>query len=85
MITLTFIFSLYFDLGILINFLGKFSADIAKVWHWYASIVESFLRPLQLIIRELQLANQVSYALCQASPSKKMTTQVELSTTRQRS
>jgi len=62
-VALTLILGHYFDLRVFVDFFGEFSTNIAKVGHWNAGIVESFLGPLELIVRELQLTEQVSYAL----------------------
>jgi hypothetical protein len=77
MVTLTLILGLYFDLWVFVDLFGEFSTDIAKVGHWNAGIVEPFLCLLQLIVRELQLTEQVSDALGQSSPREEMTTQDE--------
>jgi hypothetical protein len=73
----TLILGLYFDLRLFVDFLGQFSPDIAKVRHCDTGFIETLLSFLQLIIRELQLAKQVSDTLGQSSPSKKMTTRGE--------
>lgn len=61
--TLTLILGLYFDLRVFIDLFGELPANIAKVGHWDASIIEPFLCLLQLIVGELQLAEQVSDTL----------------------
>lgn len=77
MATLTLALGLYFDLRFFVDLLGKLSTNITKVGHWNASIMEPFLCLLQLIVRELQLAEQVSYALGESSPRKEMAIQDE--------
>lgn len=63
MVRLTLILGLYFDLWIFVDLFGEFSTYVAKVGHWNASIIEPFLCLLQLIVRELQLTEQVSDTL----------------------
>lgn len=82
LVTLTFILGFYFDLWIFVDLFGEFSTDIAKVWHWNACIIEPFLCLLQLIVGELQLSEQVSYALSESSSREKVTGQYELLTVR---
>jgi hypothetical protein len=69
---LTFIFSLNLDLRFFVYFQCEFSSYVAEVGQFHSRVLQPFLRLLELVIRELQLAKQIADSFCFPSPREQM-------------
>ena len=68
--TPTFVLGLRLFLGLLVDLLSQLLADIAEVGHRHPSLFQPSLCLLQLVIRELQLADKVADATSETTASE---------------
>ena len=73
---LTFILSFGFLLGLFVDLLREFAPNVTEVWHGDTSLLEPSLGLLQLVIRELQLTNEVTDSTGKTATSKQVTAKI---------
>ena len=73
---LTFIFGLHFDLRLFIDFHGKFSSNVAKVWQLNTGVLKTSLSLLKLVVGKFELPKEIAYTFGLPSASEQMTQSV---------